>query len=244
MPLTPSVLLPADESERLRSLRSYDVLPSLVEPVFDEFVALTAQVFSLPISLIAVVEEDTVYYPANHGMPGNDQQPRVEALCSTAIQQARAVVYHDLLLETSATVTPEAARAAQHNELRFYAGALLHLPDQRPLGTLCIIDRQPRTFTAVEQQMLDQLASLVSQAIAIRHSCFTYPPAGVERWRDLRTQLQEELRELTALVRYLITRHGVQIPVPAELLTQVRRRLNDLQALLNEYPGAVEVRPL
>ncbi|MDB5270415.1 MAG: hypothetical protein JWP58_3455 [Hymenobacter sp.] len=234
MPATPASLLPANEPERLQSLRAYDVLPTLTEPLFDEFVALTAQVFSLPISLIAVVEEDEVHYPANHGMPGNDRQPRVEALCSTAIQQARAVVYHDLVLESSATITPEAARAAEKNELRFYAGAPLRLPDQCLIGTLCIIDRQPRTFSADEQQVLDHLAAVVSQAIAVRHACLAQPPAGAAQWERLRTQLQEELRELTALVRYLFTRHGVQTPVPADLLAQVERRLFDLQRLLNE----------
>ncbi|MBF9221489.1 GAF domain-containing protein [Hymenobacter ruricola] len=234
MSATPAALLPEDEPERLRSLRAHEVLPTLIEPVFEEFVALTAQVFSLPISLIAVVEEDDVYYPANHGMPGNDQQPRVEALCSTAVQQSRAVVYHDLLLESTA-LTPEAARAAKENELRFYAGALLQLPNQPPLGTLCIIDRQPRTLSAAEQQLLEQLAALVSQAIAVRVSCLGQPTGGLEQWDALRSQLQEELRELTALVRYLFTRHGVQVPVPAELLSQVARRLNDIKTLLDEY---------
>jgi hypothetical protein len=41
--------------------------------------------------------------------------------------------------------------------------------------------------------------------------------------------VQYELREFTARVRYLFTRHGVPIPVPAELLAQVERRLLDLQ---------------
>ncbi|MGY3089369.1 GAF domain-containing protein [Hymenobacter sp. UYAg731] len=221
MPATPASLLPADETERLHSLRAYEVLPALTEPLFDEVVALTAQLFSLPISLIAVVEENEVYYPANHGMPGNDRQ-------------ARAVVYHDLVLESSATITPEAARAAEENELRFYAGAPLRLPDQRLIGTLCIIDRQPRTFSADEQQVLDHLAAVVSQAIAVRHACLAQPPTGAAQWEQLRTQLQEELRELTALVRYLFTRHGVQIPVPTGLLAQVERRLSDLQRLLAE----------
>ena len=235
MAATPASLLPDDEPERLRSLRTYDVLPTLIEPVFDEFVALTAQVFSLPISLIAVVEEDDVFYPANYGMPGNERQSRVEALCSTAIQKACAIVYHDLALEADGNLTPEAARAAEDNELRFYAGALLRLPDQRPLGTLCIIDRQPRTFTANEQQVLDHIAALISQAVALRLVCYAQPQSGTEQWEQLRRQLQDELHELTALVRYLFTRHGVQIPVPAVLLTQVDRRLSDLQQLLREH---------
>ena len=238
MPVTPASLLPADESERLRSLRAHEVLPTLIEPIFDEFVALTAQVFSLPISLISVVEEDEVIYAANHGMPGNDRQPRIEAICSTAVQQARAVVYHDLLLENTATLPPEAVRAARANDVRFYAGALLLLPDQQAIGTLCIIDRQPRTFSEAEQQALDQLAALISQTIAARHGCLRQAQTGATQWEQLRTQLQDELRELTALVRYLYTRHGVQVPVSSELLTQVERRLHDLRTLLEQFSYA------
>ena len=226
--------MPADESERLRSLRAYDVLPTLIEPLFDEFVSLTAQVFSLPISLISVVEENEVLYPANHGMPGHDRQPRVETLCATAVQNAHAVVYHDLAVETSATLPPEALHAAEANELRFYAGALLRLPDERPLGTLCVIDRQPRTFSAAEQQALDYLAALVSQAIAVRFTCLARTAAGANQWEQLRAHLHGELRELTALVRYLFTRHGVQIPVPADLLAQVERRLLEMSRFLRE----------
>jgi GAF domain-containing protein len=235
MTATPSFLRPADDAQRLRSLRAYDILPCLIEPVFDEFVALTAQIFGLPISLIAVVEEDDVFYPANHGMPGNHQQPRVEALCSTAIQQARAVVYHDLALETGNTIPPQAALAAHNNELRFYAGALLRLPDQRPLGTLCVIDRQPRVFTLPEQLVLEQLAALVSHTVAIRHIFLTSLKSDATKWAHLHIQLKEELQELTALVRYLFTRYGSQVPISSELLAQVQRRLVDLETLLNEY---------
>ena len=235
MPNTPASLLPPDEPARLRSLRAYEVLPTLAESLFDEFAALTAQVFGLPISLIAVVEEDEVLYPVNFGMPGHHRQYRVETLCSTAIQKARTVVYHDLVVETAATLPPEALHAAEANDVRFYAGALLHLPDQNALGTLCIIDRQARTFSAAEQHVLDHLAALVSQAIAVRLACTAQTAAGTERWQQLCTYLQGELRELTALVRYLFTRHGVQIPVPADLLAQVERRLTEMSGYMSEH---------
>ena len=232
----PASFLPANEPERLHSVRAHDVLPTLIEPLFDAFVALTAQVFGLPISLIAVVEEDEVLYPANVGLPGHDRQPRAEALCSTAIQKDRTVVYHDLAVETAAAVPTEALHAAQAHELRFYAGALLHLPDHSALGTLCIIDRQPRTFSAAEQQVLDHLAALVSQALAARLACRARP-AGDQQWEQVCAHLHNELRELTALVRYLFTRHGVQFPVPADLLAQVERRLLELSHFLSEQPG-------
>jgi hypothetical protein len=54
-------------------------------------------------------------------------------------------------------------------------------------------------------------------------------PGSAKQWGKPCAQLQEELRGFTALVRYLFTRHGDQIPVPVELLAQVERRLLDLQ---------------
>ncbi|WP_201983349.1 GAF domain-containing protein [Hymenobacter rubidus] len=234
MSATPS-LVPDDDAQRLYSLRAYDLLPALTEPVFDEFVALTARIFSLPISLISVVEEADVYYPANHGMPGNNQQPRADALCSTAISQAHAVVYHDLALEDESHIPPEALREAESNGLRFYAGALLRLPNQQPLGTLCIIDRQPRDFTPDEQHILELLAALVSQTVVVRHLCRTNPDTGEHQWARLSAELQEEVQALNALVRYLFARRGTQVPVPAEFLSQVESRIHDLQDLLNRY---------
>jgi hypothetical protein len=236
---TPFSNLPPDEAARLRSLRAAELLPALTEPVFNEFVALTARIFNLPISLISVVEETDVYYPANLGMPGNKQQPRAEALCATAIEQARAVVYHDLVLEEHPEVPPQALRAAAANGLRFYAGALLLLPDQRPLGTLCVIDRTPRTFTAEEQRILELLATLVSRAVAVRHLCRLHPKTGEAQWARLSAELEEEVQALNALVRYLAARHGTLVPVPAAFLGQVENRLRDLQALLDAFhPGA------
>ena len=235
MATAPLSHLPDDEADRLRSIRAFDVLPALTEPVFEEFVALTARIFSLPISLISVVEEDDVHYPANLGMPGNDRQPRAEALCSTAVALSRAVVYHDLALEHYPEIPAEALWAAETNQLRFYAGALLRLPDQRPLGTLCIIDRAPRVFTPDEQRILELLAALVSRTIAVRHRCRTQPETGEAQWARLSMELQEEVQAFNALVRYLFARHGTQVPVPTAFLTQVESRIHDLQGLLDAY---------
>lgn len=237
MPTVPASLLPANDTERLRSLRSHDVLPALQESVFEEFVALTARIFSLPISLIAVVEEEDVFYPANLGMPGNDQQPRVEALCSTVILHDKAVVYQDLSGAGHSALTPQAIAAAQANELRFYAGAPLRLPDQGKVGTLCVIDRAPRVFSEHEQRLLEQVAALISQTVAVRFACKAQAKGGEARWQRIRTQLQEELQALTALVRYLFTRYGNPTPVPADVLTQVERRLHDLDVVLHEQAG-------
>lgn len=235
MTLTPVALLPPDDAERLRTLRYYDILHTLHESVFDEFVALTARIFSLPISLIALVDEDEVYYHANYGVPGLTQQPRVEALCSMVVRDNKAVVLTDLAHNEALDLTAAADAAIRAKGLRFYAGAPLRMPDQRSIGTLCVVDRAPRAFSADEQQVLGQLAQLVGQTIAVRHYCLTSAGLGEPRWLAVRNQVVEELAALGALVRYLITRYSAQIPVPEAVLDPVARRLNDLYRVLAEY---------
>lgn len=225
--------LPDDEAARLAALRSFEVLAALAEPVFEEFVALAARLFQVPISLLSVVEETDVHYPATVGMPAHTRLPRAEVLCSTAIALGRAVVYHDVLLEQHPPIPAEVLRVAEQNHVRFYAGALLRLPDQHPLGTLCLVNHEPRPFTADEQRILELLAGLVSQTLAVRHQCRALPAGGEARWAHLSGELHEEIGALNALVRYLNARNGSAVPVPTAFLTQVEGRLHDLQEVLD-----------
>ncbi|WP_035563285.1 GAF domain-containing protein [Hymenobacter sp. IS2118] len=226
---------PDDEAARLAALRAFEVLAALAEPVFEEFVALAARLFQVPISLLSVVEDTDVHYPATVGMPAHIRQPRAEVLCSTAIALGRAVVYHDVLLEQHPPIPAEVLRVAAQNHVRFYAGALLRLPDQRPLGTLCLVNYEPRPFTADEQRILELLAGLVSQTLAVRSQCRAHPTGGDAQWVHLSAELHEEIGALNALVRYLNARNGSMVPVPTAFLGQVESRLHDLQDLLNAH---------
>ena len=230
----PQNLIPAQETKRLEAIRQYDVAKSLQEAVFSEFVVLTARIFSLPISLIALVDETQVWYKANVGLPSVKSQPREEALCSTAILEDKVVVYADLATEQSPLITPEAASAAHNKELRFYAAAPICMPDKSRIGSLCVIDRQPRSFSPDEQSLLNQIASLVSHMVAVRHCFLCTPGLGEYHWIALRQQIQEELQELAALVRYLLYRHGTHVPVATDVVGLISRRLNDLREVLDQ----------
>jgi hypothetical protein len=232
--MTPDSLLPADEAARLRSLHYHAILSSLHEAVFEELVRLTAQVFSLPISLITLIDAEEAIYIANQGLGSQERQPRVEALCSLAVRENKAVVFADLTREQQARLTAEAVEAARVRDLQFYAGVPLRMPDQRTIGTLCVIDRRPRTFSVAEQQVLERTSDVVAQAIAVRHYCLL-DGLGEDHWQAVQGLLVEEIEELLTLVRYLVTRRPVQIPVPAEVLKLVTRRLDDMYTLLREY---------
>lgn len=231
---TPTILLPTNEAERLQSLHYYDIVDSLQEELFDELVALTASLFRLPMAYVGLVEAQQMRYKATYGLPRLPPQPRATLLCAQVIKHNQVVVYHDL---ATTAQTPLDARAIQegvaHNVL-FYVGAPVRMADQHAIGTLCLVGPQPRKFSLTEQQVLGDIASLVSRAIAVRHFCRNSPLLGEARWQEVQEQAREEIYALGALVRYLFARYGTGVPVPEEILHPVQRRLHDLRAILYE----------
>jgi hypothetical protein len=225
---------PVAEAARLASLRHYDVLPFLREDVFDEFVSLAARIFSLPISLFNLVDAQQVSTAAHYGLPSIPPQPRAEILCSMVVAHNRVVVYHDLTAAPQLTADALAIQATLAQGIRFYAAAPVRLAKEHSIGTLCLLDQQPRDFTAEEQHVLQALADTVSQGILARHHCHTTPGLGEAHWQGLRPRLHDEVHALAALVRYLLTRYGALTPVPEEVLHLVLRRLADMRALLTE----------
>ncbi|RZK51576.1 MAG: hypothetical protein EOO59_14850 [Hymenobacter sp.] len=109
------------------------------------------------------------------------------------------------------------------------------MPNQRDIGTLCVIDRRPRSFSADEQRVLEHIASLVASTVAVRHCC-RISAGGDKHWQVVQHHLVDEIRELVALVRYLAARFGSQVPVSGAMLEPVQRRLHDLGRVLREYP--------
>ena len=207
------------------------------EPLFTDVVELAATLFNVPISLLALVGADEVEYKATHGLPGLRSQPRVEAICSLAVKEEQVVVFTDLA--HSHALTLEADMAARAKGLRFYAGAPLCVASGYCLGTLCLIDRQPRSFSAAEQQVLELHAQVVAGLLVVRQHCLANPTQEHD-WVAVRTELSWEVKALIALVRYLATYSGTHIPVPADVLDLVSRRLKDFYSKLADYyPGAL-----
>lgn len=227
-------LAPIAEAVRLASLRYYDVLPFLREDVFDEFVSLAARIFSLPISLFNLVDAHQVTTGSHLGMSDGPPQPRAATLCSMVVEQNQIVVYHDLREAPQTVSNKTAIQAALAKRFRFYAAAPVRLANQHSIGTLCLLDYQPREFTTEEQHVLQALADTVSQTITVRHHYHITPGLGGGHWQQLRLKLHEEMNALAALVRYLLTRYGTLIPVPDEVLHLVLRRLADLRILLQD----------
>ena len=152
----PSVL-PADEAGRLEAVHRYQILDTPEDGAFDRITALAARLFSVPIAIVSVVDHDRIWFKSHHGVEiGHvDRDP---GLCASAILQNEPWIIQDAKTDSRALSNP---LVAGELGLQFYAGIPLRTRDGYNLGTLCIIDRQPRTLSQQDLRTLEDLAAIV-----------------------------------------------------------------------------------
>ena len=158
-------LIPPNEPQRLAAVRRYDILDTPPDGTFDRIAALAARLFDVPIAIVSVVDGDRVWFKSRVGLPDVKQVERDPGLCASAILQS------DPWIVTDATADPRTLAnplVAGEFGLRFYAGAPLTTHDGYNLGTVCVIDREPREVTAEESRHLSDLAGLVVDQLELR----------------------------------------------------------------------------
>ncbi|MCB2409578.1 GAF domain-containing protein [Hymenobacter lucidus] len=195
---TPSSLIPANDPQRLQALAPYLTLGSEPDAVFDDIVRLTAKLFQVPIALVSLVEEGSVWFKANYGLPGAVRVNREQSICSVAVLHEDTTIYEDLRRKPCHLTDPKVAEAL---ELRFYAGHPLRTAEGLQIGALCVIDRQPRTLSAVEQGRLRALAGLVMKMLDLRQLLHQHPEQAQAVWTLLYSELDDLLTRIGTLTQ-------------------------------------------
>ena len=156
----------ADEADRLAALRRYRILDTDPEQRFDDLALLASQICGTPIALISLVDRDRQWFKARVGfdMP---QTSREVAFCGQAIAQAGLFVVPDALQDARFRDNP-LVRADPG--IRFYAGAPLVTGDGHALGTICVLDREPRVLTTAQLAALEALKRQVMAQLELRVS--------------------------------------------------------------------------
>ncbi len=145
---------PDNERERLQALRQYQILDSLSEREFDRITELASLVCGVPISLLVLIDEHRQWFKSRVGLDLQETDRNL-AFCRYTILDANGLevedATHDPRFENNALVTGEP-------QIRFYAGFPLIDPNGYALGSLCVIDSQPRTLSADQRKALRLLA--------------------------------------------------------------------------------------
>jgi two-component sensor histidine kinase len=158
------------EQERLAAVRRYAVLDTPPDGAFDRIANLASKLLRTPISIISIVDEDRIWFKSHAGLEGIDEIPREPGLCASAILQNAPWILNDASVEPVALANP---LVAGEFGLRFYAGIPLQTHDGHNLGTLCVIDKGPRTITQEETEILQDLAAIVMDELELRREAIS-----------------------------------------------------------------------
>ncbi len=208
-----------DELARLAALRSYRILDTDPEQAFDDLTLLASQICETPFASISLIDESRQWFKSRVGMSITETSRSV-AFCAHAIQQHGIFVVHDALSDHRFRDNP-LVRGEPH--VRFYAGAPLVTRDGHALGTLCVVDRVPRTLTEEQTWALDALRRKAEAQLELRRNLLDLERTLGERdraeaeqaelVRELRASL-DNVNKLSALIPYC-TACELNIVVPA-----------------------------
>lgn len=172
--------LPPDEAERLAALQQTSVLDTPFESVYDDLTHLAATLCEVPIALISLVDESRQWFKSSIGLRASET-PREQAFCAHAILSP-----DDLMEVPDASQDPRFAGnplVTGSPHIRFYAGSPILSEEGLPLGTLCVIDRQPRQLTPMQQASLRALARVTSELLRLRRQALHHIGQTLESLR-------------------------------------------------------------
>ena len=155
---------PATESERLASLQQYEILDTGAEASFDAIVELAAQICQAPIALVSLVDKNRQWFKAKKGLSAQETSRDI-AFCSHAILQSEPLIIENALQDERFKDNPLVSDGPL---IRFYAGAPLITPDGQKLGTLCVIDTEPRKLAQHQIKAIETLSQHVIHLMELR----------------------------------------------------------------------------
>jgi diguanylate cyclase (GGDEF)-like protein len=159
-----TILHPDTEARRLDALYRYLQLDSGRDPAFDLLAEAAAEICSVPYASVTLVDRDRVWIKSGVGLEPGDV-PRAESYCSLAIMQDGLLEIPDLSQDAR---TAGMTLVRREFGAQMYAGAVLVTGDGYHIGTLCVMDRQPRHLTQRQKHLLSGLARQVMTLIELR----------------------------------------------------------------------------
>ncbi|HYO30554.1 MAG TPA: GAF domain-containing SpoIIE family protein phosphatase, partial [Thermomicrobiales bacterium] len=182
-------LIPGDELERLAAVHRYDVLDTPPDGAFDRITALAARLLKVPVAIVSIVDADRIWFKSHHGLDV-DQIDREPGLCASAILHDGPWLVNDARVDARTLANP---LVAGEMGVGFYAGVPLTTHDGYSLGTLCVLDLQPRQLSDEEVATLSDLAALVMDELELRLSA--------RRSVSLEAQLRQSAEDIASVLQ-------------------------------------------
>ncbi len=173
----------SNERRRVGDLYALGLLDSGPDPVFDEITRLAQRLFHTKVALVSLVDSERQWFKSRQGVTATET-PRDLAFCSHAIADDEVFFVENALDDPRFSDNP---LVTADPSIRFYAGAPVHSPDGHRLGTLCVIDDEPRAASADDFGALTDLAAIIDREIAQTAVAVTDTLTGLHNRRGFET---------------------------------------------------------
>ena len=150
------------ESDRVRALHDLSILDTPAEERFDRLTRLARRLFRVPIAVVSLVDSNRQWFKSRDGLAASET-PREWSFCTHAIQESGPLIVPDALSDERFRHSP---LVLKDPAIRFYAGHPIAAPGGAPIGTVCIIDREPRVLDPDDEALLADIAHLVEREFA------------------------------------------------------------------------------
>ncbi|RZJ68215.1 MAG: sensor histidine kinase [Flavobacterium sp.] len=178
------------ENSRMDELRELDILDSLTEKDYDDITKLASIICETPVALISFVDTQRQWFKSTIGVDGLTETPREYSFCSIAIQNpTETLIVEDSRLDHRFMHNP---LVTGETGIVFYAGVPLVTQNGFGLGSVCVIDKKPRTLTSGQIDGLQILATQIMNLLELRRANL-----GLKRAEEtLDRSLTDRTREL------------------------------------------------
>nr|WP_255474544.1 EAL domain-containing protein [Pantoea sp. M_9] len=153
-----------NEAARLKALEQYQLMNTSSSEALDRLTMLAARLFRVPMAFISLIDSEKQFFKSRYGLTICESSRNV-AFCHHTLEQDDILCVTDTLLDKRFNQNP---LVLGYPHIRFYAGIPLITPEQHRIGTVCLVDSQPRpALTAVDHQHLTAIASLVMDRMEV-----------------------------------------------------------------------------
>ncbi len=187
------------EQRRLQNVRNTGLLDTGPEQAYDDLVQLAACICQVPMSLVTLVDEHRLWLKAKVGVPISEV-PRDFSFCSYTIQQNDLFVIPDTLEDARYSAN---AAVTNNPYVRFYAGYPLSTSSGEKIGSLCVLDSEPRNLSEQQQVAMRVLGRQVSVQIELKQQLQALHDA-IQQKQIAELELQASQRQLESANEVLL----------------------------------------
>ena len=161
---------PDDEKLRLQSLYALNILDTPAEEPYDNLVRILRINFDMPVVAISLIDSHRQWFKAITGLDICETSREI-SFCGHTINQNDLFIIEDTYADKRFKDNP---LVTLNPKIRFYAGMPIQSPEGHNIGTICLIDMKPRTFTAKSGKLLQLYKPIVERELLQNHKHYSY----------------------------------------------------------------------